>query len=100
MPTSQHMGHILHFWWEKGGFAIAKRRKSRSKSGRPKGSYPLPNGDYVVKGRSTPIGSNGRRLVDTAIHRKEPDYKKLAEALIDLAQEQIRANRSKNRKQT
>jgi len=53
-----------------------KKSKRPAKSKRPKGSYPLPDGNYVV-----------RRGQITAIHRNPPDVDKLAKALLWLAQD-------------
>jgi len=43
---------------------------------RPKGSYTLPNGNYVV-----------RRGRITAVHKDPPDVEKLAKALLQLAED-------------
>ncbi len=44
---------------------------------RPKGSYPLPNGNFVVK--------QGRL---TVVYRNPPDYDGFARALLELAEEE------------
>ena len=44
---------------------------------RPKGSYPHPDGGYIVE--------SGRRLKIIAHHKAEPDTKAIAKALIRLA---------------
>lgn len=56
---------------------------------RPKGSYPLPNGNYVTKGR---VDCSGRRAIwIEAIHKDPPDMEKLAKALLYLAEADARA---------
>ena len=70
---------------------MTKRRRKRASrarrsSSRPKGSYPLPAGDYVVQSVG-PLDKRGRRLRIKAVHRAEPDAAKVAQALIELAQE-------------
>jgi len=51
-----------------------KKSKKPAQTKRPKGSYPLPTGGYVV-----------RRGLITSIRRDPPDLEKLAEALLMLA---------------
>lgn len=64
---------------------MKKPRKSRAKNDRPKGSFPLPNGNYVSTG--TPVlTKNGRNIYVRAVHRGEPDVQLLAEAFLELAQ--------------
>jgi len=58
-----------------------KKSKKPAQTKRPKGSYPLPTGSYVVK--RGPI---------TAIHRDPPDTGKLAEAFLRLAERLGRDN--------
>ena len=53
-----------------------KKSKKPSRPKRPKGSYPLPNGNYIV-----------RRGPLTAIHRDPPDIEKLAKAFLFLAEQ-------------
>jgi len=68
---------------------MKKSNKPRPRPKRPKGSYPLPNGNYVTKGR---VDCSGRRAIwIEAIHKNPPDMEKLAKALLYLA-EQLRAN--------
>jgi len=60
------------------------RPNRRSRAGnRPKGSYPLPDGSYVVE--RTYAGTSARRLHVTAVHRAEPDPRLIARALLDVA---------------
>ena len=62
---------------------MKKSNKPRPK--RPKGSYPLPNGNYVTKGR---VDCSGKRAIwIEAVHKDPPDMEKLAEALLLLAQQ-------------
>jgi len=58
----------------------------------PKGAYRLPNGNYITESRHD-VG--GRRITIRAVHRDPPDYEKLAEALLWLAEDLAR--REKNR---
>ena len=52
---------------------------------RPKGSYPLPNGNYVTKGR---VDCSGKRAIwIEAVHKDPPDMEKLARALLELAED-------------
>ena len=53
-----------------------KKSKKPAQTKRPKGSYPLPTGGYVV--RRGPI---------TSIRRDPPDMDKLAEAFLYLAEQ-------------
>jgi hypothetical protein len=53
-----------------------KKSKKPLRLKRPKGSYPLPNGNYVV-----------RRGPLTAIHKDPPDIEKLARAFLYLAEQ-------------
>lgn len=53
-----------------------KKSKKPSRPKHPKGSYPLPNGNYVV--RRGPI---------TAVHKDPPDIEKLAKAFLYLAEQ-------------
>jgi hypothetical protein len=61
-----------------------KKSKKPAQTKRPKGSYPLPTGGYVV-----------RRGSITSIRRDPPDMSKLAEAFLYLA-EQLRASESRD----
>lgn len=67
---------------------MAKRRrakKSNTNPKRPKGSYPLSSGDYVVTGPWIPVGKKGRAIRTRAVHRAEPDAKVVAQALLQIA---------------
>jgi hypothetical protein len=57
-----------------------KKSKKPAPHRRPKGSYPLPNGNYVVR--------QGRI---TAIHKDPPALEKLARAPILLAEDLARS---------
>ena len=62
---------------------MKKSNKPRPK--RPKGSYPLPNGNYVTKGR---VDCSGKRAIwIEAVHKDPPDMEKLAKALLYLAEQ-------------
>jgi len=63
-----------------------KKSKKPATPKRPKGSYPLPNGNYVV-----------RRGPLTAIHKDPPDIEKLARAFLYLA-EQLGENDDKSQR--
>lgn len=65
---------------------MSKRpRRSRRKSALPKGAYRLPQGGHVTESVHV---AKGRRIRIRAVHRAEPDYKKLALALLELAKQQ------------
>jgi hypothetical protein len=61
-----------------------RRSRAAMKSGLPKGAYRLPTGGIVMPATSSP-GSN---LVVRAIRRENPDLKRLARALVDIAIEE------------
>jgi hypothetical protein len=65
------------------------RRMTQSRaSNRPKGSFPLPDGNYVVE--RTYIGTTGRQLRITAVRRGEPAVPTVARVLIDVAGNRLR----------
>jgi len=60
-----------------------KKSNEPTRAKRPKGSYLLPNGNYVTKGR---VDCSGKRMIwIEAIHKDPPDMEKLAKALLELA---------------
>jgi hypothetical protein len=62
------------------------KKSNKPRPTRSKGSYPLPNGNYVTKGR---IDRSGKRAIRIeAVHKDPPDLNKLAEALLFLAEQQ------------
>lgn len=68
---------------------VKRKRASHAKrsNARPKGAYPLPNGDYVVES----VGwrdKRGRRISVRAVHRTEPDAKLIAHVLLRIVAEQ------------
>jgi hypothetical protein len=69
-----------------------RKRKSRPKhrNGPPKGAYRLPTGGYVTESVG-PLNKRGRRVRIVAVHRDEPDPRKVANALIAIVLEQRRA---------
>lgn len=69
---------------------MKKRRKSRAKNARPKGSYPAPGGSYITE--SVHVSADGQRLRVKVYHRAEPDLMLLAKALVELAEEQQYGN--------
>ena len=86
---------LLSLWWEKAECPNMKRVKKPAHTKRPKGSYPLPNGNYVTKGR---VDCSGRRAIwIEAIHKDPPDYDKLARALLYLAEQLNKEERERNR---
>ena len=58
-----------------------KKSKRPVQTKRPKGSYSLPTGGYVV-----------RRGRITAIHKDPPDLDKLAKAFLYLAEQESHSN--------
>lgn len=58
----------------------------------PKGSYPHPEGSYIVPGSVEP----GQRIRVIGHMKAEPDYDKLAKALIELAEDLNKRNRGSN----
>jgi hypothetical protein len=75
---------------------MKKRRKSRSRTGRPKGSYPVPGGGYATPG-SVHVTKTGRRIRVTGIRREEIDIPLLAHALFELALYEIDRQRDDKR---
>lgn len=61
---------------------MTKRRGARGWP--PKGAYPLPGGGYGLD--RTYVTKDGRRLHSKAHLKAEPDTKKLALAIIKLAE--------------
>jgi hypothetical protein len=62
-----------------------KKSNKPAQHKRPKGSYPLPNGNYVTKGR---VDCSGKRAIwIEAVHKDPPDMEKLAKALLQLAED-------------
>jgi hypothetical protein len=71
-----------------------RRARSKCRSGLPKGAYRTPDGGYVTESRTVVgTGKNRYTLVVRAKRRAEPDLKRLARALVELAREELEANR-------
>lgn len=64
---------------------MKRRRKSRAKNTRPKGSYSLPTGGYIRE--TVHVGPGGKRIRVRGIRRDTPDARKLLHALIEIAKE-------------
>jgi hypothetical protein len=67
---------------------MAKRKQQPKKDRppkRPKGSIPLPSGDYAVISHHT--SAKGKKIRITAIHKAEPDLRALAKAFMQLAED-------------
>jgi hypothetical protein len=60
-----------------------RAKKHSSPPRRPKGSYPLPNGNYVVT--TYHRTKSGKALRIRAVHRAEPDVRRVTEALTQIA---------------
>jgi hypothetical protein len=60
-----------------------RRSRSRNLEGLRKGAYRLPTGGYVTESVGLP-NKRGRRIRIVAVHRQEPDPKKIADALIAI----------------
>jgi hypothetical protein len=75
---------------------MTKRKRRAGGSTRPKGSYPLPTGGYVITGSWGPPDKRGRRLRIRAAHRAEVDPKAVAQVLIALAVEQARPSKTRS----
>jgi hypothetical protein len=73
--------------------AKRKRNKRRRTATRPKGSYPLPNGNYVVTGSWGPPKKRGRRIRVVAVRRDEIDADKVAQAVIAIVLERAERDR-------
>lgn len=70
-----------------------KKSNKPAQPKRPKGSYSLPNGNYVTRGR---VDCSGKRAIwIEAIHKNPPDMEKLAKSLLYLA-EQLRVADDQN----
>jgi hypothetical protein len=71
---------------------MTKRRRRNCRdtrpNPRPKGAYPLPNGDYVVVGPCGPHDKRGRSIRIRAVHRAEPNARFVAQALLDIVASQ------------
>lgn len=62
-----------------------KKSNKPTRPKRPKGSYPLPNGNYVTKGR---LDRSSKRVIwIEAVHKDSPDMDKLARAFLYLAEQ-------------
>lgn len=69
-----------------------KRRRSRSKypDALPKNAFRLPTGDFVTSTSSVYMSQRGpRRITVTGVRRAHPDLRLLAQALIELARQQV-----------
>ena len=76
---------LLSLWWEEAECPTMKKSNKPPSPKRPKGSYPLPNGNYVTKGR---VDCSGKRAIWLeAVHKDPPDMEKLATALLYLAEQ-------------
>ncbi len=80
-----------------------KRRKSRAKmaSGLPKGAYRHPEGGIAMSPLSrTYVDGNGKTRTVTiqAVRREKPDLQRLARALVQLAREEIAAEKREQSK--
>jgi hypothetical protein len=75
-----------------------KRRKPHPrKNPLPKGAYRLPEGGIMLKpSKGVEYASKGkqRRLRARSVMREEPDFKRLAILLIDLAKADLAARRA------
>jgi hypothetical protein len=73
-----------------------KKSNKPAQPKRPKGSYPLPNGNYVTKGR---VDSSGKRVIwIEVIHKDPPDYDKLARAFLYLAEQLSKEERERQQR--
>jgi hypothetical protein len=89
---------LLSLWWEEAGCFTMKKSNKPPRPKRLKGSYPLPNGNYVTVGKwSDPIDRAGKhRIRIVAVHKNPPDMDKLAKALLYLAEQLSKYERKSN----
>ena len=63
-----------------------RKRKTRSKTGLPQGSYPLPDGRVVLPATVGPADKRGRRIsVRGVLNPPEVMVPKLARLLLEIA---------------